>query len=176
MTAITYALSVLSPTTLIAGGVVLFVAFFIHSSLSGSNNQALKGVKKPEEIHWLDQDCYATLAAICDTLFPSLSTNECNEKNFRAALRDFHPQFYDQNKAFIDGKLAKNKKYLFTGAVEYGTPKHAAEALQNSLTIAERDQLYYILKALSTTLGSFLLTGHLSPFQVAELFFFKFIF
>jgi hypothetical protein len=146
--------------------VVVVVAYFYHWHLQQTQGQILKSVKKPDEIQWLDDDAYVAFAAICDTILPTLATKDCTEEKLMKAMEEYHPRFYQENKKFIDGVLSKYKKYLVTGAVEYGTPKHAAEALQNFLSADEKNQLFIVLKALSTTPGTLLLTGYFAPFQV----------
>ncbi len=169
-------LSSFQMTSLIAVGVMSVIGYFYQWKFSQGRNRALKSVKKPESITWLDEDCYLALTAICDTLFPSLSYFQCTEEKIQKALTTNHSLLYERNQSFYDRLSPSSndngaskepnpyRKYLYTGALEHGTPKQAAEALQQFITKDEKFQIYLILKLLSTSLGCFLLTGYFIPF------------
>lgn len=149
---------------------LIIIGYFYHWHLLQTQNQSLKGIHKPEEITWLDEDAYLTLTTICDSLLPSLTLKECTEEKLTNLLSSMpHPFFYQENKIFIQQILTKQQKYLLTGALEYGTHKQAAETLQIFTSKEEQFQLYLILKILSTTIGTFLLTGYPVPYHVSPI-------
>lgn len=169
-------LSSFQMTSLITVGVISVIGYFYQLKFSHGRNQTLKSIKKPESITWLDDDCYLALTAICDTLFPSLSYSQCTDEKIQKALTTNHTLLYERNQSFYnrlspssnDNGASKEpnpyRKYLYTGALEHGTPKQAAEALQQFITKDEKFQIYLILKLLSNSLGCFLLTGYFIPF------------
>jgi hypothetical protein len=136
-------------------------------SLAG-DDKSLKNVKKPDNIAFCSETNFITLSAICDTFLPSLTTNDCSNDNLKTHLDVIHSCFLPEHKQFFEGLVKKNKKYLLSGAIEYGTPKHVAEAIQQFIPEAERTPLCLILSLLGTSVGTFLLTGYLAPFKVRK--------
>jgi hypothetical protein len=136
-------------------------------SLAGGD-PSLKNVKKPDNIAFCSESNFVTLSAICDTFLPALTNNDCSNENLKAHLDVIHSCFLPEHKQFLEGLMKKNKKYLLSGAIEYGTSRHVADAIQQFIPEAERTPLCLILSLLGTSIGTFLLTGYLAPFKVTK--------
>lgn len=162
--------SQLNFTTASIATLSFFVAYHVYLRNSDKASKYVKVGKLSEKIDWLDQESFAVLASFCDAFIPSLSLQECNEDAVYTAIQSFHPELAQQQHHFDVKALLQHKSFLCTGALDYGTHKHAVEALQNLATKADKQQLSIILKLLTTSVGSFLLTGYPVPFQVSLFF------
>lgn len=124
---------------------------------------------RPETISdsWCPDSVYEVFFAIVDTLIPSLTVNECSKESIQALLTSMDENFHKTKDILITfDYLMSHRPYLAAGAIEFGTHKHALEALQNLTTKAELQKLSMILKVMGTSLGNWLVTGYPAPFQV----------
>lgn len=137
-----------------------------HSAGSGSGGASVSKTScLPPGVTWCDQSSYDVLVAICDTLIPSLSLSECSDEEIIKAFQAMGVEDVPQDSGVSVANIAHARAYLCSGAVECGTPRHVAEAVQKLISPPDQELLYLVLRALSTTLGSLLLTGYPLPFH-----------
>ena len=114
---------------------------------------------------WCSNSGFAVFSAIVDAFIPSYTVNECSDEEILKVLKSISPLLPLENLATNVSDISKFRSFLCAGAIQYGTHKHAAEALENVCTKENKQQLSTILSLLSTSVGSLLLTGMLIPFQ-----------
>ncbi len=144
----------------------LFVAYHIYLRNSDHPSKYIKFPKLPDNIKWLDQQTFEVFTAFCDTIVPSYTIQECNTNRITQAFDLINPRLKEFEETLTIEAVEKLKSYLCAGGTDFGTHKHCAEALERTATKAEKRQLYCVLKLLSTTIGTFILTGYPAPFQV----------
>jgi hypothetical protein len=153
-------------STSAAAAASLLVGYHVYLRNSDHQSKYLKLQKLPDEIHWLDQQTFEVFTALCDTIVPSYTVQECNTDRIVQAFDQIHPRLKTFDTSISVSAMEKMKTYICAGAVEHSTHKHCALALERTTTKSEKRQLYLVLKLLSTSIGSFLLTGYPVPFQV----------
>jgi hypothetical protein len=122
----------------------------------------------PSHVEWLDQETFDVFCALCDTVVPSCSAQQCNTKTVLAALDMLHPSLKSIDIGIPINDIDKLKSYLCAGALQYGTHKHCVEALHRVTSTAEKKQMFITLKVLSTSLGTMVMTGYPLPFHVSR--------
>ena len=147
----------------------VLLAYHIYLRNSDHNSKYLKISKLPEGITWLDQQTFEVFTALCDAIVPSYTVQECNKDRITQAFDQIHPLLKHFDSSISIDAVEKLNTYICAGATEHHTHKHCAHALERTTTKAERRQLYFVLKLLSTSIGSFILTGYPVPFQVLKL-------
>ena len=133
-----------------------------------SNNNVSNKSTLPSGNDWLDQVGYDVLTSICDAIIPSVGDADLTTKSVNQAVDALHPEMRQSGLAdSIDANfIAKNKAYLGRGAVEMNVPAVAADAIGRLITPTERQQVYVMLRVMSTSAGCFLVTGMPVAFQV----------
>eukprot|EP00981_Chlorochromonas_danica_P003536 scaffold659_cov192-Ochromonas_danica.AAC.49 len=113
----------------------------------------------------IDQDSYEVLAAVCDTLIPSFTLQQCSEEKILDSFKKLGVETIEDDMAFSLTALRRARAYLCYGALDYGTPQHVAAAIQELVTKPEQEKFYLALKTMSTSLGNLVLTGYPTAFQ-----------
>lgn len=122
----------------------------------------------PPDLRWLDKQTYEVFTALCDTVVPAYSVRECTPERVRAALAVLHPDLCSSEALHFLRNLDHYANYLCAGAVQHGVHRLCAQALQRASTKRELRTLFFVLKLLSTSVGTLLLTGYPAPFQVKK--------
>lgn len=109
------------------------------------------------------------LALLCDAFIPSLSADQCSTDAIKETLDAMHPSLRDESDLlFADtARIKAFQQYLQRGSLEMDIHLMTAQALQKLTTPSEKQQLYLLLKVLSTSIGCFLVTG--SPAAVQDM-------
>jgi hypothetical protein len=152
------------------------VVYSVYLRYCSDSTKYYKSSKRPTEVTWMGDEEYDTFSSICDAVLPSLTANECTRESLQELLNSFHSEITKGNSMITLDYLMANRPYLYAGALENGTNKQFAEALQNLVAKDEQKKLADILKVMNTTLGTFLLTGYPVAFKVISLFLFRFCF
>lgn len=141
-------------------------AYHFYLKVCADSTKYSKKVKKPAEIDFLSDVEYEVFTSICDAVLPSLTVNECSREQLQGLLDAFHPELCKGNALINVDYLLERRNYLTAGAVDFGTHKHATEALQELVSKDELRKVSFIMKIMNTSAGNFLITGYPVPFQV----------
>ncbi|RYY88606.1 hypothetical protein EON63_02185 [archaeon] len=153
--------------TAVSTAVVALVCRHVHLKYLVSGRRSTHSPMLASEITWLDQGAYEALIAICDALLPSLSVQSTTDEELLKILRKMGIANAPDTLRASLSSLRAFKGFLCAGAVDNGTHRHAAQAVQSLLCRKEQEQLYAVLKAMSTSMGNFVLTGYVVPFKVS---------
>jgi hypothetical protein len=147
-------------------GPLLAAGYYFHLKARTNQGKKLKVLKLPPS-EWLDEASFLSFTAIIDTFIPSFSTAECSDENIVQAIKNFGVNAEDvpSNFPINPTEIAKNRNFLCAGAVDYGTHRHIEQSLNVILSTTEKEKLVGLLKALSTSVGSFFFTGYPVPFH-----------
>lgn len=135
-----------------------------YGGASGAKGKARMS-KLPDGVTWIGQSSYEVLIAVCDALLPSLSVKECSDEELLKSFAKLGVTTVDDDLGVSLRAIGQVRAYLCAGAVDCGTPKHAAEALQSLISVPEQEQLSLVLLLLSTSVGNFLFSGYPVAFQ-----------
>ncbi len=148
--------------------VASLVVYHFYLKTCDEGRKYTKPVKKAESLTWLDESSFNVFVAVVDALLPSLSVHDCNPDLVRSVIANIDENLLiDAKSSMTVDEVMKNKAYLLSGALDFGTHNHSANALQNLVSKDEQNKLLAILKLLNTSIGTFLLTGYPVPFHVS---------
>lgn len=166
----------LSASAVVSVGATIY--YLWRSSQSTASAFILQHAKRPAEVTWLDDATFEVLTAICDTFLPSVREEEITIAAIESALENAFPGIFNATstdhlnrpcRSFVklsEAELSSMRSPHFKrGALESGIHTVIAKTFQYVLSEKEKKQIYFFLKALSTTPGCLLLTGHAAPFQ-----------
>lgn len=141
----------------------LLAWWILNRSTLTSNILAL-----PKDCDWLDLGSYSVLIAIIDTIVPELSETEAiDDDALLAEITKLCPQLLaDSDLAFSVAHLRSKETFLRLGGIRANTHVNFCDSVQRLCTKDEKLQLYLVLKLLSTSIGTLLLTGFPFAFQV----------
>lgn len=144
--------------------VISLVARHAQLKYNSSSSKLSRKLPLPSNVTWIGQGGYDVLVAICDTLLPSLTLQECSDDEIRKAFSSMGVDSIDEDLGVSLSNLAHAKAYLAAGAVELRTPEHAVLAVQQLISQPDQLQLAMVLTAMSTSIGGLALTGYPVPF------------
>jgi hypothetical protein len=154
---------------------ICFCFSFSNKNINKSNkdyvtNYRIIFPKKDDEIKWLDQDSYEVLTSICDTFIPHINIEDINETSIKQAFKECDESDLFASGAFSIDNLLQHKQHLSRGAIESDIHINISKAIQNFVKNEDQFKLYLLLKLLSTSLGTFILSGsYFTPFHHLEL-------
>lgn len=146
--------------------VISVTVFVTIGRVSTSGGKKLKKAKLPPGA-WLSQGSFSALEALVDTFFPSVSIVDSNREDIKQLALSLGV-LPDGKEGLNDVEIKRVEKFLAMGAHEYGTAKHVMHALKTCCSKTDQTTLGIALFVLSTTFGSFLLTGYPVPFYVSK--------
>lgn len=152
-------------------GAIFSVYYNWRKSLKASS-RAILCLKRPEGATWLDDDAFAVLTAICDALIPHIEPEDLTMANLRSAVDAICPGVFEALK-FTSEDLNRHKTHLSRGAIESKLPETVALIMQQFVYEKDRKEVSLLLKLLSTSLGGFIFSLKLAPFQVRFINMFK---
>lgn len=150
-------------------------AIYLSYSFSNTNNSNIKKSqinypKKDDEIKWLDQDSFEVITSICDTFIPHINIDDINETSIKQAFNEVDESDLFASGAFSIDDLLQHKKHLSRGAIESEIHINISKAIQNFVKNEDQFKLYLLLKLLSTSIGTLILSGsYCTPFHNLEL-------
>lgn len=120
----------------------------------------------PADCEWLSQGSFDVLTAICDAFIPAIKPSELTTEKVHDSIDSIHPLLRTDAVQFTDAYIADNKEFLCRGALDLKVHLATTDAIGKLITAEERFQLSLMLKLLSTSAGSFMVTGFPVAFQV----------
>ncbi|KAJ1426748.1 hypothetical protein B484DRAFT_450537 [Ochromonadaceae sp. CCMP2298] len=121
-------------------------------------------VSLPVGAKWVDLVGFQVIAAICDAFLPTLRAEDLTEEALRQAMDSTHQEM-SAHGALTPAAALQFKAYLCRGALDEGIPAAVCDAIQSLVSPQDQAQIYIVLRALSTGVGCFLLTGCPVPFH-----------
>jgi hypothetical protein len=126
----------------------------------------LRAPRRPKEVDWLDDEAFASLVAICDTIIPRFTDAEVNCEELLDAFEKMSPGAR-QMKLFTPADVAKHRKHFMRGALDLKVAEFTALAFQGVVLKEDKQKLAQFLSLLSTSVGTLLLFGKAAPFHVS---------
>eukprot|EP01031_Cornospumella_fuschlensis_P032475 gene32475-39264_t len=151
--------------TIVSSAVVALLCRHVHLKYLVKGRKSTHSPSLASDISWLDQSAYEALIAVCDALLPSLSVQATSDEELLKTLSKMGISNVSDTLRTSLSSLRAFKGFLCAGAVDNGTHRHAAQAVQSLLSKKEQEQLYAVLKAMSTSVGNLALTGYPVPFK-----------
>eukprot|EP01038_Epipyxis_sp_PR26KG_P007747 gene7747-10524_t len=156
--------TILAVATTTTALVISLIIFRSSRQCKSSSPDIINKQKKPSEYEWLDQSSFDVVTAIVDTLIPAepLITKEILESIIQIHFNHEEQPIFEIDKILKDELVVE---YLRSGAVDLNTHINVVQTLTKMVPKGKLQQLYFVLKALSTSFGAFILTGKACPFQ-----------
>ena len=125
---------------------------------------------------WLDDDAMQVLSAVCDAFLPHEASGSFSREQIAAELvRSAGKSLAGKTVSEIEALFPRVFEAMATpsvmehhvqrGALDANVPARVARLIGEVALEKDRRDLYMVLRALSTSVGCFLITGHAIPFQ-----------
>lgn len=147
----------------IVAGTSLFIYSKAKVSLTPGKRVSIK--PKVQAGEWISEVAYLQLAAIVDTLLPSLSVREASDEAILSALATLGLDKTIDNMPLDLKQLVKYRNFLCAGALDYGTHRHIVDTFTRVLSNDEKTKVNGILQLLGSSTGGVILTGYAAPFS-----------
>ncbi len=150
---------------------VVLMTYVFHARHNALSGYQAKSKDLPKDCVWLDQSSFEVFTSILDTIVPSNSLadlrGECAKSAVCSVYGDEPPA--TDSVLSLERLLKNGEDWLRMGAIDINADTLSAMKLQMHGASHSLREVYILLKVLSTSVGSFFLTGYPVPFQVRAL-------